>query len=386
MKAPAEKPQVVFSQKSWRLASDSVEAFLTCAGGHLGPVTFQTARGPIQPYAIAPWHDEVLPVGSPDVLRPLRGDFFCAPFGGGRSAWRGEQHLIHGETAARPWQFVAHTQQEGRAELVAALKTTIRPGRVVKRLGLRAGETNIYVSHELHGLAGPMSFGHHAMLAFPNEACAGRISISPFRHGQVVPEAFESAAQGGYSALKIGARFSNLRRVPLANGGTTDLTRYPNREGYEDLVMVSAKTGPGPAWTAVSFPRQGYLWFALKNPRLLASTVIWHSNGGRHYAPWSSRHRRVLGLEDVTSYFHLGLAASAAPNSLSRRGIPTVLTLRADRPLVIPYIMGVVAIPKKFGTVSTVQFTEGGATFLDTAGRRVTTAVDSAFLKLKNSV
>ena len=144
--------------------------------------------------------------------------------------------------------------------------------------------------------------------------------------------------------------------------------------------MVSAKSGPGPAWTAVSFPEQGYLWFALKNPRLLASTVLWLSNGGRHYAPWSSRHRRVLGIEDVTAYFHFGLADSIAANPVSRRGIPTALKLRADRPLTIPYIMGVVAIPARFGTVRTVAFAKNHATFIDTAGRRVSTAVDTAFL------
>jgi hypothetical protein len=378
-----ELPVVVFNQPSWRLASDRVEAFVTCAGGQLGPVTFHTAAGAVQPYAIAPWHGETLPADAPAVLRPLRGDFFCAPFGGNAAPWRGERHLIHGETAGEPWRLTAQSAQAGRTELVAELTTRVRPGRVVKRLELRAGETNVYCRHELHGLAGPMCPGHHAMLAFPEQPGAGRITISPWRHGQVVPEAFESPAQGGYSALKIGARFSDLRRVPLAHGGTTDLTRYPAREGYEDLVMVCAKSGAGPAWTAVSFPAQGYLWFALKNPRLLASTVLWHSNGGRHYAPWSGRHRHVLGLEDVTAYFHLGLAASAAPNPLSRRGIPTVLRLRAGRPLTIPYIMGVTAIPAGFGTVRTVGFSAGTATFVDTRGRRVTTAVDATFLDPK---
>ncbi len=380
MNSRPDSPAVVFNQPSWRLASDRVEALITCMGGHLGPVTFHTAAGAVQPYAVAPWHGEVLPADAPPVLRPLRGDFFCAPFGGNAAPWRGEQHPPHGETAGSPWQLVSQTEQDGRTELVAELETKVRAGRVVKRLELRAGETNVYLRHELHGLAGPMCPGHHATLKFPEEPGAGRITISPWRHGQVVPEAFESAAQGGYSSLKIGARFTDLRKVPLAVGGTTDLTRYPAREGYEDLVMVCAKDAPGPAWTAVSFPAQGYLWFALKNPRLLASTVLWHSNGGRHYAPWSGRHRHVLGLEDVTAYFHLGLAPSAAPNALSRRGIPTVLRLRADRPLTIPYIMGVTAIPAGFGTVRTVEFAPGTATFIDTRGRRAATAVDTNFL------
>jgi hypothetical protein len=121
---------------------------------------------------------------------------------------------------------------------------------------------------------------------------------------QTCPERFEDPALGGYNSLKVGATFRDLRRVPLAAGGTTDLTRYPARAGFEDLVMLSARTGTRFGWTAVTFPQQRYVWFALKNPAVLASTVLWHSNGGRHYAPWSGRHRGVLGLEDVTSYFH----------------------------------------------------------------------------------
>ncbi|MSU46464.1 MAG: hypothetical protein EXS42_04925 [Lacunisphaera sp.] len=58
------------------------------------------------------------------------------------------------------------------------------------------------------------------------------------------------------------------------------------------------------------------VWFALKDPRVLASTVLWYSSGGRH--------RGVLGLEDVASYFHIGLAGSAAPNPASRRSIRAV--------------------------------------------------------------
>ena len=69
------------------------------------------------------------------------------------------------------------------------------------------------------------------------------------------------------------------------------------------------------AWTAVAFPRERFVWFALKDPKVLGGTVLWMSNRGRHYPPWSSRHLNVMGLEEVTANFHLGLAASAAAES-----------------------------------------------------------------------
>lgn len=378
MKAPGLKLQTVFSQPSWRLASDQVEAFVTRQGGHLGPVTFRTAAGPIQPFAVAPWHGEKLPADAPAVLKPLRGDFFCAPFGGGPSRWRGENHPPHGETAQGAWRLVA--DESGPGHLVAEMKTRVRPGRVVKRISLLPGETNLYLRHEFHGMNGPMSFGHHATLKFPDAPGSGRLAFSPWRFGSVCPEAFEDPALGGYSALKIGAAFRDLRRVPLANGGTADLTRYPARAGFEDLVMIAARPDAPYAWTSVTFPKERYVWFALKDPRVLASTVMWHSNGGRHYAPWSSRHRAVLGLEEVTSYFHLGLAASAAPNALNRRGITTALRLDPRRPLVVPYIMAVAAIPRGFDVVRTIAFRGDHVVLRAASGKTVRHAVDLSFL------
>jgi hypothetical protein len=378
MKPTGITKQTIAHQPSWRFASDRVEAFLTCRGGHLAPVTFQTDTGPVQPFAIAPWHGEPLPAEASGALRPLRGDFFCAPFGGNARPWRGEKHPVHGETAEGVWKLLA--RESGAGTLVAELKTRVRPGRVVKRITLRPGEANLYIRHELHGMSGPMCLGHHATLKFPDQPGSGRIALSPWRFAQTCPEQFELPAQGGYSALKIGAKIRDLRRVPLATGGTTDLTRYPARAGFEDLVMLSSLADTPVAWTAVTFPEQRYVWFALKDPRVLASTVLWHSNGGRHMAPWSSRHRSVLGLEDVTSYFHFGLAESAAPNPVSRRGIPTTLQLDPRRPLIVPYIMGVAAIPRGFDTVRRVDFRGDHLVLRAASGKTVRQAVDLSFL------
>jgi hypothetical protein len=106
-----------------------------------------------------------------------------------------------------------------------------------------------------------------------------------------------------------------------------DLSRYPARRGFEDLVMLVSDPDASFSWTAVTFPGQRYVWFAVKDPRVLASTILWLSNGGRHYAPWNSRHVNVMGLEEVTGHFHDGLAESAAENPISRRGYRTCFEL-----------------------------------------------------------
>ena len=316
------------------------------------------------------------------MLQALRGDFFCLPFGGNDTVFRGEKHPPHGETANARWQFESLDSAEGRPTLRLGLQTTVRLGRVQKEIMLADDQNVVYCKHTISGMSGPMNLGHHAMLKFPEAPGSGVISTSPFAYAQVFPGDFEKAESYGYSCLKAGAEFSSLRSVPLAVGGNADLTHYPARRGYEDLVMLVSEMGVPFAWTAVTFPQQRYVWFALKNPRVLRETVFWISNGGRHYPPWSGRHTGVMGLEEVTSYFHHGLAESVQPNPISAKSFPTCLTLDPAHPLVVPYIMGAVPIAWKCDHVSSIEPAEGGSAIclcFDN-GQRLTVAVDVDFL------
>jgi hypothetical protein len=226
-----------------------------------------------------------------------------------------------------------------------------------------------------------MNLGHHAILKFPDAEGSGAISMSPFAFGQVYPGQFEKAEEGGYSALKPGSIFKKLEKVELNSGGYTDLSRYPARRGYEDLVMMMTKPAKPFAWTAVTFAREKYVWFALKDPAVLRQTVFWHSNGGRHYPPWSSRHISALGIEEVTSYFHEGLAESTAPNLLTKKGIVTSLELSPKRPTTINYIMALAEIPAGFDRVKAIRADGAGGVVLEAAsGRKVKSALNWNFL------
>jgi len=96
-KQPAKRK--IHGQPSWRLASKDVEAFVTEIGGHLGPVTFERRGRKIQPFSVAPWAQERFNPPLKPIIQVLRGDFFCLPFGGNGTPYRGERHPIHGETA-----------------------------------------------------------------------------------------------------------------------------------------------------------------------------------------------------------------------------------------------------------------------------------------------
>jgi hypothetical protein len=370
----------ILGKDSWRFSSDCVDAAVTQLGGHLAPVRFRLPHGTIEPFSIAPWAREKLSVKGPPLLESLRGDFFCAPFGANEEAYRGEIHPIHGESANSRWKLASLTKQKAETVLHLSLQTKIRPGRVDKFIRLRRGETALYCRHVLSGMSGRMNLGHHAMLKFPDAPGSGKISTSRISRGQVFPGAFEDPARGGYQSLKAGALFTRLDQVPALDGTRADLASYPNRRGFEDLVMIAHQDASDFAWTAVAFPRQRYVWFALKDPRLLRSTVFWISNGGRHYPPWNGRHVGVMGIEDVTSYFHLGIAASTRPNSFSRQGIPTCLELHRTHPLTVNYIMAVAEIPADWDKVKAISREAGGITLHPSKGRKVFVSLDTDFL------
>lgn len=368
-------------QLSWRIATREVEAFVTETGGHIGPVTFRLGNFFFQPFSIAPWAEEKTDPSLPAILKVLRGDFFCLPFGGNATPFHGEKHPVHGETANGRWRL----ESADAANLHLSLTTKIRAGRVDKYISLRPGQTVVYQHHVVSGMSGPMNFGHHAMLKFPDSPGSGLISTSRFRHGDVVPVPLENPATGGYSCLRTGGKFKSLTKVPLASGGFTDLSIYPARRGFEDIVMLLGDERLPFAWTAVTFPAEGYVWFALKDPRVLRQTVFWLSNGGRHYPPWNGRHVNVLGLEEVTSYFHYGLAESVRKNSLAAKGHATSHQLNPKKTLTVNYIMAVAPISKGFDRVAEILPAADGQSvqLVSQSGRKVRVQIDIHFLGIE---
>lgn len=371
---------VVYGQPSFKLACDSVEAYVTELGGHLAPVEFRLPHATVRPFAVAPWAEESLGNEIPPYQRVLRGDFFCLPFGMSCPPFRDEEYPLHGETANEIWSFEGIDRSDTGCTLRMKLEMLRWPGTVTKEISLAKGQPVVYQSHVVTGVSGPMCFGTHPMLQFPQKAGSGLLSLSEFEFGQVYPGNFEEPAQGGYSYLKPGAEFTDLRQVPTAVGGVSDLTRYPTHSGFSDLVQVLSKRGATRAWSAVSFPEQGYVWFSLKDPRVLNGTVLWLSNGGRHYAPWNGRHVAVLGVEELTGYFGFGMPESASENPFVRKGFATTVTMDPDKPTVVRTVMGVAPIDIHFGHVAKIEPTKGGIEIVSEHGSKVKVGVDTKFV------
>lgn len=373
-------------QPSFVLFNKEVEVAVSRLGGHMAPVTFfRDTTQPVKPYHISPWQDESHAAMPAPVLVPLRGDFFCLPFGGNNDPFNGEKHPPHGEIVGDAWDFVGQRSSSDVTTLSLSFSPKARKGKVSKDLSLVAGQNVLYSSHTLEGLAGRVPLGHHATLAMPEKEGSVRIATSPLTFGMTCPGLFSDPRQREYQALLPGAKWSDLSKVPAAwkDAPDADLTRMPAKQGFADLVQLNnqswEKSG-GPAWTTATYGDAGYLWFSLKDQGVLHSTVFWMENHGRHGHPWNGRNN-CLGLEDVTAHFADGLAPSARDNVLTREGVPTALELTAAKPTVVNYIQGVARIPQGFGNVQTLQFAPSEITFISTTGKRVTVPVRHEFLK-----
>ena len=374
---------IIVGQPSWRITSSTVQAYLTEQGGHLAPIVYDRRGQKIQPHTTPLWAKEKLPRDLPQILKVLRGDFFCMPFGGNETPYGKEKHPPHGETANLKWKLVNITKNDAGTTLHARMKTRIRPATVDKQITLIDGHNAVYSKHTIAGMKGTISLGHHATLRCPDQPGSGLISTSPMKYGMVTPLPVELPEKKGYSILDPGTKFSKLNRVRMITGKYTDLTSYPARRGFEDIVMLVAKPRKSFAWTAMTFPKERYVWFALKDPQVLKQTLLWMSNGGRYFPPWNGRHVNVIGIEDVTSYFHYGLAESARTNSVAKGGDPTCLKVNPEKPVVINYIMSVAKIPQGFDRVKSIEPVKNSDTVVLTArsGRKVEAPVDYSFLK-----
>jgi len=241
-------------------------------------------------------------------------------------------------------------------------------GRITKRITLREDEPVVYLDHIIEGFEGDMPLGYHPTLKLPGEGGSGIVDMSTPVFGHTAPEAFEEPKAGGYSRLKPDVEITDRTAVPTVDGTTVDLTRYPTPQGFEDLVLFVSDPKLDITFTSVSVPVGGYLYFQLKNPKVLGQTLFWMSNGGRHYAPWNGRVRSVLGVEEITSFFHYGIERSTKENFISERGYPTFVHFDGGKTS-FKLIMGLVAVDEGFtGVHDIVRRNESAVTVIGRGG------------------
>jgi hypothetical protein len=353
------------------LASDRVSLGVTQTGGHLSDVTFTLPDGrQVRPMHVAPWADEDLPDDTPAILKVLRGDFFCAPFG--LSDLIEPATPVHGPAANGTWRLLDSSATALDAELAGG----VMGATLTKHVEVRQGEAVVYQRHSFSGGNGRLPIGHHAMLYARSPL---QLAFSPWKKALTPAEPVETAPHGR-DLLAAGQSMVDLKAARRVDGSPVDLTVYPTPDGTEAIWMLVSDPTRSFSWTAATAAEEGWVWFGLKNPRVLPQTLIWCSNGGRDYAPWNGRHRRVIGLEEICGYFHLSHGGSIGDNPVATAGSPTAIELGPGRSREISYIFGLAETPAGFGAVADIRSVPGGIELVDAEGRKAFAACDVTFL------
>jgi len=206
---------------------------------------------------------------------------------------------------------------------------------LVKELSVQAGHPFVYERHVFVGGQGRVPVANHANVSLIN---GGTIRTSQKRVWETPKDPQEGDPARGRSNLNYPAQSESARQFP-GKDGPVDLTSYPWSDRHEDFVIGLEASDHALGWTAVARPNEGDLFLSLRNGRELPMTMLWHSNGGRDYAPWSGRHFGCLGVEEGAADHMLGLSSEADLSG------PGAITLVSDGSVEVRHAIGAIRWP-----------------------------------------
>jgi hypothetical protein len=277
-----------YGHPSYTMENEKASVFISVQGGHLTAL-FDAGSKKINPFFIAPWWEEAPLKDTDAVLKVLRGDFFCFPFGGNEKPYQGKSYPAHGQTANDNWNLIGLKKTAKRWELTLSMDLNYNEGRVEKSIALADGEPVIYNRHVIRGFSGKMPLGHHPTLKLPDKIGSGIIDFSEPLLGHTAPIRFENPEMGGYSQLFLDCVIEERSAVHCIDGSVVDLTHYPLPRGYEDLVMFASDKKRTLSLLRFRYRKKGISIFNSKIQRycqkpfsgcLMAEDIILHGAAG----------------------------------------------------------------------------------------------------------
>jgi hypothetical protein len=359
---------------SWRLDWPHGSAELTAQGGLLGPVTFRLGDGrSLQPMYLAPWLNDPATRDLPPLLRDLKGELPCVPFGrtdfpagldhahflssspgltrgstdglervdarvkpghdgtkDGESEHDGHKWTRrdpgddweHGYSANQPWALVTADKDLIRIGLDYPADSAIR--RLERQITADPEAAAIDISLTIF----PRADAHvpvalHPTFRVPPEG----IDLRPGTFVRAV--AYPVPAEPGISRLTPNGIAPDLASLPTSDG-TLDLRHLPLPIKTEELLQLEVCQPPFSLYYRSEQVEVSLSWDQQKLP----DVMLWVSNAGRAAFPWNSRNY-ALGVEPVNGAFDLGRVAAppAGHPFAQRRG----LAFKKDQPLRIDY-------------------------------------------------
>lgn len=311
-------------------------------GGMLGPTLFVLPGGrQVSPFQIAPWADEPGGEALPGILKRLRGEWPCVPFGAdadraatgdwpATSASPTPDTHAHGFSSNHDWRFepggersIVLTIAYPQAHPIRGLVRRITPDPEAAALDF---ELEIDVRTDCR-----LPIGLHPTFRLPTRTGGLRIEVPDTVTGMTFPAPVDDT--GIFEPDVVATPWHD---VPLSGGGRLDASRVPLPQPTEGLIQLLDMAGTISLWNSVEGYRVRLSW----NPEHYPSTLLWYSNRGRQMAPWNGRHL-ALGVEPICGAFDLGPQMSAGDNPIARRGIVTARDFRAGERFLTRYRIAV---------------------------------------------
>jgi hypothetical protein len=369
-----------YGRPSYTIGNGSVEVFSSVQGGHT-TASFTAQGKTLFPFFVAPWYKDAPIEGLESTMQVMRGDYFCFPFGINAEAVNGKTQPLHGITANGCWDFGGITKE--RKEMTLTLRRELTPddGEALKVIKIVDGEPVMYINHTIKGFSGKSPVGVHPCIQCPDAMGSAYVDMTEPVATFTPPSPLETPDKMGYYLLKVDTQVADRRKTPTVHGDTVDLTRYPLPRGYEDAVMFLSDTSRPFCFTSVAAPEKEFLYFQLKDPKVLTGSLYWMPNGGRYYAPLNGRLTSVIGVDELTGYFFYGRKPSMDRNPLSDKGYTTCLDFSAAKPTEIKLIAGTIPIRKDFkGVKDIVRKDASTITILGRGGEKIDVACAVDFL------
>jgi hypothetical protein len=301
-------------------------------GAMLAPITFVLPGGrQVSPMHIAPWADEPDAEALPGILRKLRGEWPCVPFGyavpveDAAADWvpylgnpeAGEE--AHGHSSNHPWAW--DNAADGSLALFLDYPEDHAVRRVERLITPDPHVPAVDVALRIHIRRDcRLPIGLHPVFRLPTSPGRATLEPSAFDYGQTYPGTVEPGA----SLFAIDRRIDDLAAVPLRKGGSFDASHLPFVEDIEELLQLNGIDGS----CALSNPDEGYRVRLSWQKEHFPSLLLWISNRGRDFEPWNGRNISI-GIEPICSPFGLGPATARADNPIARSGTPTVCDFAA---------------------------------------------------------
>ncbi len=317
-----------FYRIKWAHGNVTVRA----VGGMIAPVFFDLGGGhSISPLHVAPWANDPDQGLSP-LMAGLRGEWPCLPFGPARvpdnlpPSWRARQlesGWDHGYCSNHAWDLIECSSS--MLSIGIDLPASDPVVRMVRNVRPNADAPSIEVELIIYPRRDAViPFALHPTFGVPKEG------VELVGGSYVSVHSYPMQPEPGVSRLQPDCVAASLKGLPLAAGGTLDVTRLPLPDKTEELLQITNCKPP----FVLRYPAQRIEVLLDWDTAQLPDALLWVSNGGRSQAPWSGTHY-ALGIEPDNSCFDLSnVAIPPKEHPLAKR---TGLILQAGVPLHVTY-------------------------------------------------